>query len=394
MLLLMYLVETMTPRIIGGVEAPVYAFPFAIPLLQMIRDRVYHICGAVVLSDAWAITAAHCIVPDGSYSVAVWEHTLDVVDGPCSEVITVEPIMHPLFHYPTLSVDIALLRLATRPKCHMPLPLIGMSRAGMRVHIAGWGYGNNPSASLSVADTTILDMTACNLAWGRMLSLTQFCAGFGNDTCIGDSGGPIFSSGDGVTQLHGITSYGADQCNHPTIPGVYTNLYMFTNWIYAHTRADQSIACECVTASDTLPLGCADHHNEGRAWCYVQGGLRCIIATPSTLYHSKHITHAWIWCNGPPPPPSKHRPLPPLHPTRPIIALRRSPSIPAPSATPSPAEVAAPPSSQQNYTGEHTATPPAHMLVVLLCAVGGILLLCIRLGLSFAHRRSVVGDRH
>ena len=344
-MLLMCLVETMTPRIIGGVEAQVYAFPFAIPLLQTIHGSLYHICGAVVISDAWAITAAHCIDPDGSYSVAVWEHNLNVVDGPCSEVIAVQPIVHPLYHYPTLNVDMALLRLASLPKCHIPPPSISVSHARMRVQIAGWGYGNNPSSCLSVADTTILDMTACKLAWGKMLSPTQLCAGFGNDTCIGDSGGPLFSSGDGVTHLHGITSYGADQCNHPTIPGVYTNLYLFTNWIYAHTRAKQSSACKCVTESETLPIRCVDHHNESSRWCYVQGGLRCIIATPSALHQSE----AWIWCNGPahpPPLPSNTRPSPPPQPTRPEMALQ--PSAPPPSKSPTSLETVAPPPRQTN----------------------------------------------
>ncbi len=394
MLLLMCLVETMTPRIIGGVEAPVYAFPFAIPLLQTIHGSLYHICGAIVLSDAWAITAAHCIDLDGSYSVAVWEHDLNVVDGSCSEVIAVRPIVHPLYHYPTLHVDIALLRLASLPKCRIPPPSISMSHAGMRVQIAGWGYGNNPSSSLSVADTTILDMTTCNLAWGQMLSPTQLCAGFGNDTCIGDSGGPLFSSGNGVTHVHGITSYGADQCNHPTIPGVYTNLYMFTNWIYAHTRAEQSSACECVTASDTLPIGCVDHRDEGRSWCYVHGGLRCIIATPSNLHQSE----AWIWCNGPvrpPPLPSNPRPSPPPQPTGPASQPSAPTTRPTIAQTPASSETMAPPPRRpNNRTDAQTAPsqPASQTLIVVFFAIGGVLLVCVCLSLSLVHRRSVVGD--
>jgi hypothetical protein len=67
----------------------------------------------------------------------------------------------------------------------------------------------------------------------------QLCAGGveGKDSCTGDSGGPLMSTGissrDGRTRyfLAGIVSYGPVPCGKKDWPGVYTRVARYTDWI-------------------------------------------------------------------------------------------------------------------------------------------------------------------
>lgn len=66
----------------------------------------------------------------------------------------------------------------------------------------------------------------------------QMCAGGQNDveTCLGDSGGPLQGHGiytDGTVRViqYGIVSYGPQQCGIAGIPGVYTRVSYYMDWI-------------------------------------------------------------------------------------------------------------------------------------------------------------------
>jgi hypothetical protein len=67
----------------------------------------------------------------------------------------------------------------------------------------------------------------------------QLCAGGveGKDSCVGDSGGPIMSTGissrDGRTRyfMAGIVSFGPESGGTKDWPGVYTRVSHYTDWI-------------------------------------------------------------------------------------------------------------------------------------------------------------------
>ena len=67
----------------------------------------------------------------------------------------------------------------------------------------------------------------------------QLCAGGieGKDSCVGDSGGPLMSTGisprDGRTRyfMAGVVSFGPELCGIKDWPGVYTRVSQYTDWI-------------------------------------------------------------------------------------------------------------------------------------------------------------------
>lgn len=63
------------------------------------------------------------------------------------------------------------------------------------------------------------------------ITRNMFCAGdVDNDACYGDSGGPAVING----KLVGIISWG-HECGSPNLPGVYTLVKNYREWISNHT---------------------------------------------------------------------------------------------------------------------------------------------------------------
>ena len=50
------------------------------------------------------------------------------------------------------------------------------------------------------------------------------------DACHGDRGGPLVCPDGATSYLHGVTSFGYG-CALPKLPGVYTRVSEYSNWI-------------------------------------------------------------------------------------------------------------------------------------------------------------------
>lgn len=69
----------------------------------------------------------------------------------------------------------------------------------------------------------------------------QICAGDSeiiSDTCEADSGGPFTLTFGNWKSLVGVTSFGPNACNREKLPGVYTRVSSFIDWIEEKVKQD------------------------------------------------------------------------------------------------------------------------------------------------------------
>lgn len=142
-----------TERIIGGETAQMGQFPYIISLRIMsineksnvstIAISYSHICGGSILTNRWAITAAHCTqLPSTPQSViiVVGAHQYE---GDGIRYRLDRFINHPEYDPDLTENDVALLRTQSRIQFSYRVRPIAISRkyvnGGMPAVVSGWG---------------------------------------------------------------------------------------------------------------------------------------------------------------------------------------------------------------------------------------------------------------
>ncbi|XP_045194612.2 fibrinolytic enzyme, isozyme C-like [Mercenaria mercenaria] len=229
-------------RIINGVEADPYEFPHQATLL----NGGYHTCGASIIAQDFALTAAHCV--DGqtatNLAIVIDLHDFNNHGNNYTWFNIDEIIMHESYGqgpgaFPN---DVALLRLRQNG-VDITKNIITIAKgtedyAGQICTISGWGVkvDGSGASKLKKADVTVLTKTQCVGYWGSQNILDQHICVKGYDTtegsgsCNGDSGGPLVCG----TELVGVTSWGFSGCHVDgtvTHPSVYARVTSFYDWI-------------------------------------------------------------------------------------------------------------------------------------------------------------------
>ncbi|XP_038209891.1 serine protease persephone-like [Zerene cesonia] len=239
-------------HIIGGETASNGEFPHMAALGYDTVEGVKFQCGGSLISDQYILTAAHCVetLDDVKPSIV----RLGVVDigensyNPDTDVNVSKIIVHPQYERKIKYNDIALLRLERRVSLSSNLnPVCLYTRDNdpkVPLTITGWGKTSTSrdtnSAQLLKANVTVVEASKCSAlygSWRRLpagIARTQICAGDDQgryDTCQGDSGGPLqaLTSEDGQYRLIGVTSFGRGCAS--TVPGVYTRVASYLDWI-------------------------------------------------------------------------------------------------------------------------------------------------------------------
>lgn len=262
-------------RVYGGKKAPDSAWPWMTAILDksVSDDFQAQFCGGFLIAPEWAVSAAHCFKPknssgDPDMGASDIEVLIDQVALDNSGTRqAVQAIYIDSGWDQTGSSndnDIALLHLgmphAAKP-ASLADPALDNAFGGLgndSVTVLGWGElapsdCNNGSpcfpTELQQVDLDPVPFTTCKDIWGSSLTTNMLCArettpgtteaddngdntptdSDGEDTCLGDSGGPLFV--DGATdRAVGITSWGGD-CGDPAQPGVYTRVVNYADWV-------------------------------------------------------------------------------------------------------------------------------------------------------------------
>jgi trypsin len=231
------------PRIVGGYEvSPAFKYPAFVSL----QYNGKHSCGGSLYNDNTIITAAHCTIgSDSAWTVKVHRHDLsktDAAEQGATYKVT-KRTAHPQYDANTTTNDVAIWKINAPTSARTNLELDDGTLAGTTdtlLTAIGWGTtsaGGAVSKKLLEVKLPVFDLNTCTSNYAAE-SVTinpsaHVCAGFPEgkkDTCQGDSGGPLFSIVNGKQVLAGITSFGIG-CATPKLPGVYTRVSNYKNWI-------------------------------------------------------------------------------------------------------------------------------------------------------------------
>ncbi|CAG9855977.1 unnamed protein product [Phyllotreta striolata] len=238
-------------RIVGGEKSSFGKWPWQLSLRQWRTSTYLHKCGAALLNENWAITAAHCVdnVPPSDLLLRLGEYDLSTESEPYLHQERRVQIVasHPQFDPRTFEYDLALLRFY-EPVNFQPnivpvcVPQTDENFVSRTAFVTGWGrlYEDGPlpsilqEVSVPVINNTVCESMYRSAGYIEHIPHIFICAGWrrgGFDSCEGDSGGPmVIQRPDKRFLLAGIISWGIG-CAEPNQPGVYTRISEFRDWI-------------------------------------------------------------------------------------------------------------------------------------------------------------------
>ncbi|XP_055609288.1 CLIP domain-containing serine protease B4-like [Uranotaenia lowii] len=261
--------QTTGSRIVGGEIAMLDDFPWLARIQYYKSNKRFGFhCGGVLINERYVLTAAHCIqsVPSswvvykirlGEYDTENAEdcnyHEPDDCVNAVKDILVAAYYIHDDYYQENGADynDIALIRMAEtveftpyiQPICLPSGDLLKKTDAvGTMLTVAGWGQTENKTASRYKMYLAVPEWKndLCGDAFSSAnvdIVDSQLCAGgvAGKDSCRGDSGGPLMKiekvRDKSAWFLKGIVSFGTDKCGTENIPGVYTRINKYIDWI-------------------------------------------------------------------------------------------------------------------------------------------------------------------
>ncbi|XP_038581279.1 coagulation factor VII [Micropterus salmoides] len=232
------------PRVINGQICPKGHCPWQ----ALLTENGDYTCGAIVLSDRWILTAAHCVYGKAaaSFKVTVGEHDRNNDEKTEQERQVVKVIIHTGYNKSSSDSDLAMLKLGRPVKLGqyvVPICLPAMNSSFIRTlsnirysTVSGWGRLSQfgpPSRFLQKLMLPRVPLQECRLHTQLNITRNMICAGLktgGRDACEGDSGGPLVTRYKKTWFLTGVVSWGKG-CANKNLYGVYTKVSNYLGWI-------------------------------------------------------------------------------------------------------------------------------------------------------------------
>ena len=241
------------------------------------------LCGGSLISEQFVLSAAHCVY-HREFLEAKFVKLGDVKRGQSNKntftYTIIEIIKHPLYKYDSIDHDIALFKIDqkldlksfhgfVRPIClpyydENPSKIIatgfGFKESGddsgkfhffisifkIKTHLFSNNTGDRQKSNrLQKVSLEIFNQSDCDSLYefvdkvkNGVDNTTKLCVGSKTaekDTCGGDSGGPIqIYNADKIACMYtiiGVTSFGIQKCGTLGVPGIYTKIYHYLDWI-------------------------------------------------------------------------------------------------------------------------------------------------------------------
>ncbi|XP_059098645.1 venom serine protease-like [Tigriopus californicus] len=260
--------------IVNGKDAESNEFPFIAALggFNAVGKKSFF-CGATLINGWYVLTAAHCF--SSRFKVNFTEVLLGEVDFSREDETShavqkfspAQVIVHPKWNIEELlkGFDIALVRLNKKAilsiddqsmSSLVPVCLPWGSRepspppvkVGTNLTVIGWGITEKSPLEqrtnieqfgvaeplLQKVEVGVISESSCEAEYGRINVDDTICALTpGQDSCEGDSGGPLLERGSTADSWHqvGIVSFGPRKCGKSPLPGVYSKVSQFIPWI-------------------------------------------------------------------------------------------------------------------------------------------------------------------
>jgi len=246
-------------RVVGGKPAGRRTIPFASGLVFHLQDferreSIRPFCGGTLITDRHIVTAAHCLRgrSPGEVDVDVGDYSL--MEPSEGELVPVKKLtIFPEYIPNKFHTDIGIIELKHPVNfslgiqtAKLPNPDLDL-KPGTTVFVFGWGRlsytGGNPD-ELQAVDLPVVENKKCQKKFVSTIESRMICAGGqeGKDACIGDSGSGLIVRLDNDIVLCGVVSFGR-RCALPEVPGVYTRVSSFVEWIQKETKASSCRPC-------------------------------------------------------------------------------------------------------------------------------------------------------
>ncbi|XP_025993279.1 serine protease easter [Solenopsis invicta] len=260
-------------KIVYGSKTAIFQYPWMalIAYERAGRPGPNFLCGGTIISSRYILTAAHCVtlLPQGVrlIGVRVGDHDISTErdcekDTNGEEVFCAEKYQefnvssvhfHPEYSNSTQQNDIALIKLNNSidftPLSVKPICLPFGSATNLthsKATVTGWGLTQYDVSSpdLLQAKLPMVPNEECKEIYRAnnksyvQISYKQLCtrSQMKADVCNGDSGGPLQATNTYNSKTvryvqYGIISFGMRPCDIQAVPGVYTKVSYYMDWI-------------------------------------------------------------------------------------------------------------------------------------------------------------------